>query len=41
MTVSSVAEGTSPGTVGVVPSGYRRPFTPDHQFLPGRLRKRG
>jgi len=35
-----IAAGTSLGTVGVVLLGYRRLFTPDHQFLPGRLVKR-
>lgn len=35
-----IAAGTSLGTVGVVLLGYRRLFTPDHQFLPGRLMKR-
>jgi len=35
-----IAAGTSLGTVGVVLLGYRRVFTPDHQFLPGRLVKR-
>lgn len=35
-----IAAGTSLGTVGVVLLGYRRLFTPDHQFLPGRLKKR-
>ena len=30
-----------PVTVGVVLLGYRRLFTADHQFLPGRLVKRG
>jgi len=36
-----IAAGTSLGTVGVVLLGYRRLFTADHQFLPGRLVKRG
>lgn len=36
-----IAAGTSLGTVGAVLLGYRRLFTPDHQFLPGRLLKRG
>ncbi len=35
-----IAAGTSLGTVGVVLLGYRRLFTPDHQFLPNRLVKR-
>ena len=35
-----IAAGTSLGTVGVVLLGYRRLFTPDHQFLPGRLLRR-
>jgi putative ABC transport system permease protein len=35
-----IAAGTSLGTVGVVLLGYRRLFTADHQFLPGRLVKR-
>jgi len=35
-----IAAGASLGTVGVVLLGYRRLFTPDHQFLPGRLVKR-
>ncbi len=35
-----LAAGTSLGTVMVVLLGYRRLFTPDHQFLPGRLVKR-
>jgi putative ABC transport system permease protein len=34
-----IAAGTSLGTVGVVLLSYRRLFTPDHQFLPGRLVK--
>ena len=36
-----IAAGTSLGTVSVVLLGYRRLFTADHQFLPGRLMKRG
>jgi putative ABC transport system permease protein len=36
-----LAAGTSLGTVGVVLLGYRRLFTADHQFLPGRLVRRG
>ncbi|MHC4178955.1 MAG: ABC transporter permease [Planctomycetota bacterium] len=36
-----IAAGTSLGTMGVVLLGYRRLFTPDHQFLPGRLVKQG
>ena len=36
-----IAAGTSLGTVSVVLLGYRRLFTPDHQFLPGRLVERG
>jgi len=36
-----IAAGTSLGTVAAVLLGYRRLFTPDHQFLPGRLVKRG
>ena len=36
-----IAASTSLGTVGVVLLGYRRLFTPDHQFLPARLLKRG
>jgi len=35
-----IAAGTSLGTVSVVLLGYRRLFTADHQFLPGRLVKR-
>ncbi|OHB69316.1 MAG: iron export ABC transporter permease subunit FetB, partial [Planctomycetes bacterium RBG_13_63_9] len=35
-----IAAGTSLGTVSVVLLGYRRLFTPDHQFLPGKLVKR-
>ncbi|MGA2031698.1 MAG: iron export ABC transporter permease subunit FetB [Thermoguttaceae bacterium] len=35
-----IAAGTSLGTVGVALLGYRRLFTQDHQFLPGRLMKR-
>jgi len=36
-----IAAGTSLGTFSVVLLGYRRLFTADHQFLPGRLVKRG
>jgi putative ABC transport system permease protein len=36
-----IATGTSLGTVSAVLLGYRRLFTADHQFLPGRLEKRG
>jgi len=36
-----IAAGTSLGTVSVVLLSYRRLFTPEHQFLPGRLVKRG
>lgn len=36
-----IAAGVSMGTLTVVLLGYRRLFTPDHQFLPGRLVKRG
>jgi putative ABC transport system permease protein len=36
-----IAAGTSLGTVSVALLGYRRLFTADHQFLPGRLIKRG
>ncbi len=32
-----IAAGASLGTVGAVLLGYRRLFTPDHRFLPGRL----
>ena len=32
-----IAAGTSLGTFGVVLLGYRRLFTRDHQFVPGRL----
>ncbi len=32
-----IAAGTSLGTVGVVLLGYRRLFSRDHQFLPGRI----
>lgn len=32
-----IAAGASLGTVGVVLLGYRRLFTPEHQFIPGRL----
>jgi putative ABC transport system permease protein len=32
-----IAAGSSLGTVGVVLLGYRRLFTPQHQFLPGRI----
>jgi putative ABC transport system permease protein len=35
-----LAAGTSLGTVIVTMLGYRRLFTADHQFLPGRLVKR-
>ncbi len=35
-----IAAGTSLGTMSVVLLGYRRLFTADHQFLPGRLVKR-
>lgn len=35
-----IAAGTSLGTFSVVLLGYRRLFTADHQFLPGRLVKR-
>ncbi len=35
-----IAAGTSLGTVGVVLLGYRRLFTPDHQFLPEKLSRR-
>jgi putative ABC transport system permease protein len=35
-----IAAGTSLGSVSVVLLGYRRLFTPEHQFLPGRLVKR-
>ena len=35
-----IAAGTSLGTMSVVLLGYRRLFTHDHQFLPGRLAKR-
>ncbi len=35
-----IAAGTSLGTFAVVLLGYRRLFTADHQFLPGRLVKR-
>ncbi len=35
-----IAAGTSLGTVGVVLLGYRRLFSADHAFLPGRLSKR-
>ena len=34
-----IAAGTSLGTFSVVLLGYRRLFTPDHQFQPDRLRK--
>ena len=36
-----IAAGTSLGTLSVVLLGYRRLFTADHQFLPGRLVRRG
>jgi len=35
-----IAAGASLGTLGAVLLGYRRLFTADHQFVPGRLRKR-
>jgi len=35
-----IAAGTSLGTLGTVLLGYRRLFTPEHQFLPGRLTRR-
>jgi putative ABC transport system permease protein len=35
-----IAAGASLGTMTVTLLGYRRLFTPDHQFLPGRLTKR-
>jgi len=35
-----IAAGTSLGTVAAVLLGYRRLFTPDHRFLPGRLAER-
>ncbi len=35
-----IAAGASLGTLGAVLLGYRRLFTPDHRFLPGRLRRR-
>ena len=34
-----IAAGTSLGTFSVVLLSYRRLFTADHQFQPGRLRK--
>ena len=34
-----MAAGTAMGTFSVVLLGYRRLFTADHQFQPGRLRK--
>jgi putative ABC transport system permease protein len=37
MIVFLIASGSSLGTVGVVLLGYRRLFTPEHQFLPGRI----
>ncbi len=36
-----IAAGASLGTVGVVLLGYRRLFNPDHQFLGGRVIRRG
>lgn len=36
-----LAAGTSMGTVSVVMLGYRRLFTPDHQFRLDRLKRRG
>jgi putative ABC transport system permease protein len=36
-----IAAGAALGTVGVALLGYRRLFTADHQFLPGRLVKNG
>jgi putative ABC transport system permease protein len=35
-----IAAGSSLGTVGVVLLGYRRLFTAEHQFLPGRIIQR-
>jgi putative ABC transport system permease protein len=36
-----IAAGSTLGTVTVVLLGYRRLFSADHQFLPGRLKGRG
>jgi putative ABC transport system permease protein len=36
-----IAAGTSLGTLGIVLATYYRVFTPDHQFVPARLVKRG
>ena len=36
-----IAAGTSLGTLSVVLLSYRRLFNQDHQFLPGRIVKRG
>ena len=36
-----IAAGTSLGTVSIVLLSYRRLFTPQHQFLPAKLAKRG
>jgi putative ABC transport system permease protein len=36
-----IAAGTALGTFSIVLLGYRRLFTAEHQFLPGRLTRRG